>query len=511
MHRSSLPRRVRAAFTLTEILVVISVIAILAALSFYMFHVATRTGERYENMANAARAQVDRSEADNSKKPAPNGNLLPVDPTRPPAGNAAAPVGTDGQPAADQPVRRPPFTQAPFVPDEYVVTFSSRITNYRAEANRLANQYGGQVLSVLPRIKPGAGLRIPSNQYLAFAADSSIQSIEKNYKVRVRQQTPSTGYQRVFSFPTVPSHGLILRRPFTRPDNDRNLKFKKPVANTMLTIAIMDGGVQSSHPDLNVVRSVGFGGLPNGEDGDGHGTHVAGVAAARDNRFGVRGTYPGAPIWSLKVLDATGSGTLLGVLEGLLYVFDNAGTIRVCNMSFGPPITIPIMDFFVDACALNGVVMVCAAGNDGKPASSSSPGSSNYIVNVAALADSDGRPGRLGPTTGSGPDDTFATFSDWDFKVTVVAPGVNILSTSLNGGYTTSSGTSSSSPNVAGIVALLLDPTTQFGRNERNLFYQSRPGISTTMAAYLRSIATEQIPGILGDPLSYPIVNFKVQ
>lgn len=489
----------RRGFTLTEILVVISIIGILASLTYTLVSVGFNSARRYEAMAETAKRTL---EAEHTAPHRQNVPPIIVTPTAPPLIVKVDRSKFVARPAVD----------APAVPQEYIVEFPSSVTDVRAEANRLATQYDGKVLSTFSKLKKSAALRIPDQNYDAFRADNVVAGVTKNYLVAKRQQTKSTGYRRIFSYPTVPTNQLVLLRPTTLTSPNRNIFLPTSTLGAPpINIAIMDGGVDRHHPDLNVVYNYSFGGIPIPDDQDGHGTHVAGIAAARDNNRGVVGVYPGAPIWNLRVLDATGNGTLLGVLEGLYFVYLNADKIKVCNLSFGPPVVVPIMDFFVDGCALNGVVMVGAAGNDGKPASSSSPGSSNFIVNVAALADSDGRPGGLGKATVDGPDDTYALFSDWDYKVTVIAPGVNILSTYLGGGYAYDTGTSMSAPFVAGTVALLLDPNTTFGKNERNLILRRRPPIARDMPQYMRSIATEQIPGILGDTLKYPLVNFKVQ
>jgi subtilisin family serine protease len=278
----------------------------------------------------------------------------------------------------------------------------------------------------------------------------------------------------------------------------------------MINVAVIDSGIDSSHPDLNVIMSVPFGNLPDGEDKDGHGTHVAGIIGAIDNDIGVVGVYPGAPLWSLRVSN-TATVTAVPVLDALQYVYDHANVIRVCNMSFGFPMVISAMNTAVDNCVRRGVVMVAAAGNDAKPATGYSPASASLAIGVAAMADSDGRPGGLGPATSAGPDDTFATFSNFDATVTVIAPGVDIRSILPGGTYGLNSGTSMAAPHGAGYCALLLDPTTIFGKNNRNLIFPFSPGAPPSMAAYLRSIATERIKGINGDPLTYPMVNFRVQ
>jgi prepilin-type N-terminal cleavage/methylation domain-containing protein len=478
----------RSAYTLTEILVVIGIICILAGLSFAVFRAASKTADKYDAIAKTAQDHL----------AAPNASAKRV------------PKSLLGQAKSKKPSQ--PKTDVPSaIPGEYIVTFTPGVADAGAEAQRLATRYGGKVLSVYTRIQKACALKIPDSQFAAFRADPAIATVDKNLRVYALQQQTPTGVSRTFSYPSVPPSQLILRPPI-RHQPKRNILFKGPTAGySMINVAVMDSGIDSSHPDLNVVMSLGFGGFPDGEDQDGHGTHVAGIIGAIDNDIGVVGVYPGAPLWSLRVLDTTGAGKSNITLEALDYVYAHANVIRVCNMSFGSAAVDPPVNAAVDKCVKQGVVMVAAAGNDAKPASGYSPASASLVICVAAMADSDGRPGALGPATTAGPDDTFATFSNFDKTVTVIAPGVDILSTLPGGSYGLKNGTSMAAPHVAGYCALLLDPTTIFGRNNRNLFFPFSPDTPPNMAAYLRSIATERIKGINGDPLTYPMVNFRVQ
>jgi hypothetical protein len=242
-------------------------------------------------------------------------------------------------------------------------------------------------------------------------------------------------------------------------------------------IAIIDTGINQTHPDLNVKGGAGFVvtylfGTPSStsssrEDDNGHGTHVAGTAAALDNDIGVVGVAPGARLYAVKVLGKNGSGSLSNVIKGIDWVTQNAGTlkIKVANMSLGASGTDdgncgrsnndPLHTAICNSVAA-GVTYVVAAGNSGADAKNTIPAAYPEVITVSALADTDGKPGGFGPVSTYGGDDTFATFSNYGPRVDLIAPGVSILSTYLNGGYATLSGTSMAAPHVTGAAALYL-------------------------------------------------------
>jgi subtilisin family serine protease len=219
-------------------------------------------------------------------------------------------------------------------------------------------------------------------------------------------------------------------------------------------IAILDTGVQANHPDLTVFRCVGFG-YPNCADGHGHGTHVAGTAAARDNAIGVVGSAPGARIWAVKVLSDQGSGSFSDILAGIAYVFANRAQIEAVNLSLGATGTFLPAEVALRVLAASGVTVAVSAGNNGQNANGNTPARAglgfNGVITVSAYGDSDGRCGGFGPATSRGPDDSYAPFSA--FNVDIAAAGVDILSTYKNSGYARMSGTSMSSPDVAGAAA----------------------------------------------------------
>jgi len=213
-------------------------------------------------------------------------------------------------------------------------------------------------------------------------------------------------------------------------------------------IWILDTGIDMDHPDLNVqtrplfARSFIAGEAV--EDGHGHGTHVAGIAGAKNNLFGSVGMSAGATVVPVKVLSNRGSGSWGGLIAGLNHVamYDIRGD--VVNMSLGGygyadcQNANPTLRNVIRNLDNAGVWVVMAAGNDGADANRNLPGCINgkRVYTVGAL----------------NCDYSCAGYSNWGSAVDWAAVGTGVYSTYKNGGYTTMSGTSMASPVVAGII-----------------------------------------------------------
>ena len=254
-------------------------------------------------------------------------------------------------------------------------------------------------------------------------------------------------------------------------------------------IAILDSGADLDHPDLNVYKNVNcspgpYGGLGckvgTAHDFFGHGTHVAGIAAALDNDFGVVGVAPGARLWVAKVLNNGGVGRLSWLLAAIDWVTENAAELEVVNLSLGIVGNSPSLRTAIQNAVNLGVVFVAAAGNGsediygddltfGTGGDDIQPAAFPEVVAVSALADSDGQGGGTGPATSWGDDDTLATFSNFSTNVVagnpvispgaaidLAAPGIGIYSPWPGAGYNTKNGTSMASPHVAGAFALYI-------------------------------------------------------
>lgn len=208
---------------------------------------------------------------------------------------------------------------------------------------------------------------------------------------------------------------------------------------------VLDSGIDLTHPDLNVNSTRGFNAFTSGKDGgslndgNGHGTHVAGTIAAINNTFGVIGVAPGATVVPVKVLDSRGSGSYSGVIAGVDFVGANGKAGDVANMSLGGPISQALDDAII--AASKDVKFVLAAGNESADANNSSPARVNgaNIYTISAVNSTD----------------TFASFSNYgNPPVDYAAPGVSVKSTWKGGAYNTISGTSMAAPHAAGVLLL---------------------------------------------------------
>jgi subtilisin len=234
-------------------------------------------------------------------------------------------------------------------------------------------------------------------------------------------------------------------------------------------VAVMDGGVDLGHPDLNVAGAVNC--ADDAYKADWHATHIAGIAAAKDNGIGVVGVAPGARIWAVRVFNQQARTNLSALLCGIDWLLGHAATIDVVNFSAGfdgfddpncgvdPPD--PVHAGICQSVAA-GITWVVSAGNDASDTVNVVPAAFDEVITVSALADYDGVPGGLTGQTCNpfglhalGGDDTFASFSNFGADVDLMAPGVCILSTWDQAQYGTGTGTSMAAPYVAGAAALV--------------------------------------------------------
>ncbi|MBK0009789.1 peptidase S8 [Bacillus sp. S35] len=211
-------------------------------------------------------------------------------------------------------------------------------------------------------------------------------------------------------------------------------------SNGNIKIAIIDTGVQLNHPELAIKLWPGYNfveGNLNPNDGNGHGTHVAGIAGAlTENSLGIAGIAPSASIIPVRALDNSGNGTLSNIANAITYS-TNAGA-KVINLSLGSSQGSITLENAINQAWNQGVVIVAAAGNE---ASNTLTYPAAY-QNVIAVASTD-------------INDQKSDFSNYGTWVEVSAPGSTILSTYTGSYYAYLSGTSMACPHVAGLAALL--------------------------------------------------------
>ncbi len=211
--------------------------------------------------------------------------------------------------------------------------------------------------------------------------------------------------------------------------------------SSAVTVAVIDTGVDGTHPDLkaNVVPGWNFvSGSADTTDRIGHGTAVAGtVAAAGNNGIGVAGVSWHSRIMPLVVVDENDLATYSDIADAIRYAADHGA--RVINISVGGPAQSAALQSAVDYAWGKGSLIFAAMMNDGM-ATPYYPAACNHVVAVGAT---DGY-------------DHLASFSNYGAWVTVTAPGYGILTTAVGGGYAYCYGTSFASPIAAGVAALVL-------------------------------------------------------
>ncbi len=351
-------------------------------------------------------------------------------------------------------------------PGHYIVVLKDTVTDSRGVSEELGRTHGLEIAQTYRYALKGFAAMIP---------DARLDMVKKDPRVAFVGEDRVVRLDPTESADAAPSNkgGKNSSPSQTMPTGIRRIG-ANGLANkgAGVAVAILDTGIDLTHPDL--VANIGsagktcVSGTTSANDDNGHGTHVAGTIAAVNNTLGVVGVAPGAKLYAVKVLDRSGSGYTSGIICGIDWVTANAATygIKVVNMSIGGTGTsdnncgLSNGDAYHQAICRStakGVTYVVSAGNSSIDASKQVPAAyDDTVIAVSALADSDGAAGGVGGPTGSGSDDTFATFSNYGASVDIGAPGVSIYSTYKGGTYSTMSGTSMASPHVAGAAALYI-------------------------------------------------------
>ncbi len=294
-----------------------------------------------------------------------------------------------------------------------------------------------QVLDYYTTKLSGMAIKLEDDEFQRLSKDPNVAAIEFDRIVELPE----------FEVEEVISQGKSQKMAQQTPCGITRAGGATNGAGKDTWIWVIDTGIDLDHPDLNVITDSRYaksfaGGSAN--DCNGHGTHVAGTAAAINNNVGVVGVSAGASVVPIKVLGCNGSGSTSGILSGINHVgrYDLAGD--VANLSLG--------GYHGSGCSSNssyrsallalsnaGTYVALAAGNSRADASLYAPACINgsNIYTVASMTCNRG----------------FSSFSNYNMNpIDVIATGSSVRSTYLNGGYATLSGTSMASPHVAGIM-----------------------------------------------------------
>jgi aqualysin 1 len=339
-----------------------------------------------------------------------------------------------------------------YIDGSYIVVLKESATSLDKDVDDVSQSLG---------IRPDYRYRSSIRGFSGKLSPATLDALRKDSRVAYIEQDQVA---RIVTTQTNPTWGLDRIDQRARP-LDAAYAYNQTGAG--VDAYIIDTGIHITHNEFGGRAVAGYDAVTSGgtaDDGNGHGTHVAGTVGGA-----TYGVAKGVRLIAVRVLDNSGSGTYSGVIAGVDWVTaDHTTRPAVANMSLGGP-TSTALDDAVRRSITDGVTYCIAAGNSAANASTQSPARVAEAITVGA--------------TDSG--DVFASFSNYGSTVDISAPGVNITSAwgTSDTATNTISGTSMATPHVAGAAALYLetDPTAVPATVASALVANATAGVLTSL------------------------------
>ncbi|WP_407841645.1 S8 family peptidase [Streptomyces sp. DSM 116496] len=358
-------------------------------------------------------------------------------------------VGSASADVAPEPTPVPLTISANAIPGQYIVTLEPGY-----DPAKVAERLGLKPKFLYTKAMNGFSVPMTKLQLEIARVSLGVKSVAADAKVSAPSSVPATA--------------AALRGPSASWGLDRIDQKELPLDNTFttqgngagVTAYVLDTGIDFAHEEFGGRATFGFDAIGdgrNGQDCNGHGTHVAGTIAGK-----TYGVARKANVVSVRVLNCEGEGDFSGLVAGLDWVAKNAKQPAVLNGSLGGDKS-EVLNEAAEAVTAAGVLPVIAAGNSSKDACFVSPASAGKVVTVAA----------------SNRYDEETSFSNFGSCVTLYAPGEEIVSAKLGGGSIAENGTSMAAPHVTGVAVL---------------YKQANPAATPeSIAEYLESESTKDV------------------